>query len=57
MKKKTILLLKFAKKERMSKTVSNYIATFDYFDTTLLTLSAASGTVAIALLLLLLVYQ
>ena len=36
-------------REKMSKTLSKYIAAFDYVDKTLLVLSATSGGVSIAL--------
>ena len=46
MKSKTILLLKL-KKELMSKRISKYIASFDYFDKYLTVLSATSGSISI----------
>ena len=45
---KTILLLKVKQRETMSKALSKYIAAFDYFDKTLLVLSAPSGSISIA---------
>ena len=46
MKSKTILLLKL-KKELMSKRISKYIASFDYFDKYLTVLSATSASISI----------
>ena len=36
------------KKELMSKSLSKYIASFDYFDKSLIVLSATSGSISIA---------
>ena len=43
-------------KELMSKTLSKYIASFDYFDKSLIVLSAISGSISIAHLQQLLEY-
>ena len=47
MKLKIILLLRL-KKELMSKRLSKYIASFDYFDKSLIVLSVATGSISIA---------
>ena len=44
-----ILLLKFAKEKKQSKTVSKNNTAFDHFDNTLLVLSATTGGVSVAL--------
>ena len=41
-------MAEICKRKTMSKTLSTYIPVFDYFDKTLLVLSAASGSVSIA---------
>ena len=46
MKLKIILLL-ILKKELMSKRLSKYIASFDYFDKSLIVLSVATGSISI----------
>ena len=43
-----IILLQRLKRELMSKRFSKYIASFDYFDKSLIVLSAASGSISIA---------
>ena len=48
MRSNTILLLRL-KKELMSKRLSKYIISFDYFDKSLIVLSATSGSISIAL--------
>ena len=45
MKSKTILLLRL-KKELMSKRLSKYIASFDYFDKFLIVLSTISSSIS-----------
>ena len=45
MKSKTILLLRL-KKELMSKRLSKYIASFDYFDKSLIVLSTISSSIS-----------
>ena len=47
MKLKIILLLRL-KKELMSKRLSKYIASFDYFDKSLIVLSVTTGSISIA---------
>ena len=47
MKSKTILLLRL-KKELMSKRLNKYIASFDYFDKSLIVVSTTSGSISIA---------
>ena len=42
------LMAKILKRETLSKTLSKYVAAFDYFDKTLLLLPATSGGVPIA---------
>ena len=42
------ILLQEIKKELMSKSLSKYIASFDYFDKSLIVLSATSGSISIA---------
>ena len=46
---KDYFIVEICKRETMSKTLSKYIAAFDYFDNSFLVLSAASGSVSIAL--------
>ena len=41
-------MLRRLKKESMSKNLSKYIAFFDYFDKSLIVLSAATGSISIA---------
>ena len=48
MKLKTISFLRLEKRELMSKRLSKYIASFDYFDNYLIILSATSGEISIA---------
>ena len=47
-KLKTISFLRLEKREVMSKRLSKYIASFDYFDNYLIILSATSGEISIA---------
>ena len=47
MRSNTIFLLRL-KKELMSKRLSKYIISFDYFDKSLIVLSATSGSIYIA---------
>ena len=47
MKLKIILLLRL-KKELMSKRLSKYIASFDYFDKPLIVLTVTAGSISIA---------
>ena len=48
MKLKIVLLLKLKKeRELMSKRLSNYIASFDYFNKSLFVLSVATGSISI----------
>ena len=47
MKSRTILLQRL-KKELMSKRLSKYIASLDYFDKFLIVLSATNGSISIA---------
>ena len=46
-KSKTNLVLKLKKEEVISKNLSKYVAVFDYFDKTLIVLSATSGRISI----------
>ena len=48
MKLKTILLQRLKKKELMSKRLSKYFSSFDYFDKSLTVLSATRGSISIA---------
>ena len=43
-----IILFQRLKKEQMSKSLSKYIASFDYFDKSLIVLSVATGSISIA---------
>ena len=45
---KDYFIVEVGKRETMSKTLSKYIAAFDYFGKTLLVLGATSGSVSIA---------
>ena len=48
MKLKIILLQRLKKRELMSKRLSKYIASFDYFDKSLIALSVTTGSISIA---------
>ena len=49
MKLKIVLLLKLKKeRELMSQRLSKYIASFDYFDKSLIVLSVATGSISVA---------
>ena len=48
MKLKTIFIAKIKERELMSKRLSKYIASFDYFDKSLIVLSVATGSISIA---------
>ena len=48
MKLKIILLQRLKKRELMSKKLSKCISSFDYFDKSLVTLFATSGSISIA---------
>ena len=43
-----ISLFQRLKKEQMSKSLSQYIASFDYFDKSLIVLPVATGSISIA---------
>ena len=43
-----IILFQRLKKEQMNKSLSKYIASFDYFDKSLIVLSVATGSISIA---------
>ena len=43
-----IILSQRLKKEQMNKSLSKYIASFDYFDKSLIVLSVATGSISIA---------
>ena len=43
-----IILFQRLKKEQMSKSLSKYIASFDYFNKSLIVLSVATGSISIA---------
>ena len=45
---KDYFIAQIKEKELMSKRLSKYIASFDYFDKSLIVLSATSGTVSVA---------
>ena len=47
MKSKTILLLRLKKEKLVCKNLSKYIDSFDYFDKSLIVLSATSGSISI----------
>ena len=47
MKLETISLLRLEKENKMSKRVSKYIASFDYFNESLIVLSTTSGSISI----------
>ena len=47
MKLETISLLRLEKENKMSERVSKYIASFDYFNESLIVLSTTSGSISI----------